>query len=140
MRKICLLIGLFLLFGLAMPLRAVRASDVAYNNMQEKEQLPSIRDEILKYDESSGYATIDGSRTSAIIWDAFWQSYVVVKSILPIIICDSIIIGALFVMLANKNKGFRRTCIITFIITIPLLALLYVYGIPSMQSLFQTLG
>jgi len=110
---------------------------VAYENMQEKQEMPSIRDEILVYDNSAGYPTIDGSRTSAMIWDWFWQTYVVVKGVLPIIIGVSIIVGAIFVLCARKNKGFRRFCIVTFIITIPLLAILYVYGIPSMKSLFQ---
>lgn len=139
MKKYWFLVCVILFIG-ALPLRSVYAADAAYENMQEKEEMPSVREEILAYDENSGYVTVDGSRASAMIWDGFWQTYMVVKSILPIIICDSIIIGAIFVMLARKNKGFRRTCIVTFIITIPLLAILYVYGIPSMKSLFQSFG
>lgn len=139
MKKMVWLFVIMSLLVMLLPVRPVFASGNAYSNMQSKEPTPSIRDEILKYDDSNGYVTVDGSRMAAGIWDAFWQTYVVVKSILPIIIGVSIIIGAIFVMCARRNKGFRRTCIIMFIITIPLLSLLYVYGIPSMKELFQTL-
>lgn len=137
-KAIWLFVVMFLCIALA-PQKNAYAAEAAYSNMQEKEPTPSIRDEILIYDDSGGYVTVDGSRISAGIWDSFWQTYVVVKSILPIIIGNSIIIGAIFVMCARRNKGFRRTCIIMFIITIPSLSLLYVYGIPSMKELFQAL-
>ena len=138
MKKAVWLFVLTALMIVCVPIRCVLASDVAYENMHQKEEMPSIRNEILKYDESAGYPTIDGSRASAMIWDGFWQTYVVVKSILPIIIGVSWIIGAIFIMCARRNKGFRRSCIIMFIITIPLLGVLYVYGIPSMKTLFMT--
>lgn len=65
-----------------------------------------------------------------------YQFYATVRSLAPYIFVGSIAIGILIMVAARMNKGLRRLGLYGFVIGIPVLLLIVVYGIGLLNDTF----
>lgn len=75
-------------------------------------------------------------RASNIIFGGFYRTYLTIRSAAPLICLGSFAIGLLLFLLASKNKRLKRTGLFVFMIGIPVLMLIIVYGIGILNGIF----
>ena len=68
------------------------------------------------------------------MWEKIYGVHDVLKSFTPLIFVGSIVVGFLVVVFSRKDKGLRQHALMSFCISIPLLTLLFVYGIPYVRT------
>ena len=132
---------LLLAFCLALPVMAYAAEgesapayegnlppEVAENFEAMNENLENIYYSALEKAESGGVG-FKGLTPEEQIYLRFYNFYTLVRSLCPMIIGFSLGIGILVFALARKNKGIRRFALTFFIIGLPVVCLLFVFGI-----------
>lgn len=68
-------------------------------------------------------------------WEGFYDIHTKIKVLTPLLFVGSIVLGLLVAVFARKNKGLRQSALIVFCITIPVVLLLLVYGLPYIRPL-----
>lgn len=93
--------------------------------------------EVEKAKGASGQVTLsNGYKTSVRLLKSFYRVYEGIKSMAGIIISVSVFIGILIFVLSRKNKQWRRLGLYMFVIAIPLLVLLVVYGVGTLNGIY----
>lgn len=78
----------------------------------------------------------DGESLPTSLLKSFYATYYKIRLASPFIIIGSIIFGSLGALFSRLNKGAKRFFIVAFVILIPLLTLLIVYGIGILNGIF----
>ena len=68
-------------------------------------------------------------KMNRVILNGYYKSYRTFRSISPVIVVSSIVMGWLMMKLSKQNKKIRRTGLVVFIIGIPVAVIIAVFGI-----------
>lgn len=116
--------------GVQLENEAESKADSAYDSVQS-EVLDGI-DTVTNTKPSLG--GLQNSNFARNMLVAFYKVYQVIKSTAAVLISLSVLIGVAAMVFARKNKKIRRSFMIAFLLVFPLLILLIVYGIGSMNG------
>ncbi|MDD3361836.1 MAG: hypothetical protein PHW34_09215 [Hespellia sp.] len=129
-----------LMVSASVPVRAANTKEKneIYDSLQEsmKNNWKSGLDQL----EAEDQIEIKGPLPERIlrgIANAFYQHLVSIKAWSLLIGLISLLIGIFIAVTAKLNKKLRRTAITLFIVTIPLLLIIFVFGITKLISMFH---
>lgn len=69
------------------------------------------------------------------LWEKVYEFHKILKDFTPLIFVGSIVLGFLVIVFSRKDKGLRQHALMSFCIGIPVLTLMFVYGIPYVQAI-----
>lgn len=117
-------------YGAAQEQEAEQKAGEVYDNISDK--LPSAASDDAVENITGRVA--GGSLQTML--KAFYSTYQAIKAMAGVILALSILAGVIILVFAKKNKKFRRVGVITFLIIIPVVLWLVVYGIGILNGKF----
>lgn len=66
----------------------------------------------------------------------FYTTYNNIRLISPVIVIISIVFGVIGMLFSRYNKGARRFFLVAFVIVIPLLIVIFIFGVGILNSMF----
>lgn len=125
---------------LSLPGISVMAStdNQVYDNIKEnnEKEYSENSDALLNGDENQGdFLAFDDISLKA--WNFYDSFYRMMKSIFPLAFISSIALGVIINIFARRNKSLKKFGLFGFMIGLPLVFILLVFGIPYLHGIFQ---